>query len=120
MTNQERAERIVRETSYGYADTELRGVAPGNVRWVTAQLDEAVREALINHTNDQGYQLAYITGKIDGFASAVEKAAGITSEHLFKMDHSINNEGYHRVIDALTYLNERIRALRAEEKRERV
>ena|ERR1700679_3882301 len=76
MDNKKRAEKIVREISYGYADTQLRGVSLENVKWVESQLEEAIRHEFLKmwpncaeEWTNRGFQ--------KGFALAREKAAGI-------------------------------------------
>ena len=71
MTNQERAEKIVREISYVYSDTRLRGIASEQITFVLAQLDEAQETV-----RDQCFTERYV----EGFWAAREKAKGIAAE----------------------------------------
>lgn len=74
MTNQDRAEKIVREFYAIKPDEELipQGNAAILARLITSQLDKAVREAEIEHC-ERCHE--------EGFASAREKAANIFHEH---------------------------------------
>lgn len=116
MDTKTMAEKIVREISYGYADTELRGVSLGNVAWVASQLDKAVREAYEDGIGDsKTIDAAYDQGFTYGFCAARGKAAGIADD-LEKLHANYTSSWEEGFLDCAAIANQRIRTMMPSEK----
>lgn len=96
MTNHERAEKII---AYMCPDTNIPAK---DFEFVTSQLDEAQREAelRVKHTCCQWNLENEATARIEGFAAAKEKAAGIVQKEYWNV-RSEESEAEIRLADRI-------------------
>lgn len=116
MANQERAEKIVK-----HIEKSTQVPLATLYEFVASQLDEVVKEQsaiavrkavfeAMSKAIDQQHRSEFYQ---NGFASAIEKAAAVVNDVL----RSFQMAGKHSKVEWLQDVIDRIRALRAEEKR---